>query len=120
MNTRTPKPEFTVRFKLWLFGGMCVAGFLLHDFGRLALLAFPLFFVLMIFALIKKNGHARGLGLLSLAVLLFFIFSIIGDMANPPSARCADGSLSFSAHHQGTCSWHGGVNEWNPPQWWER
>jgi hypothetical protein len=29
-----------------------------------------------------------------------------------PSARCGDGSYSFSQHRQGTCSHHGGVAEW--------
>ncbi|WP_407696537.1 DUF3761 domain-containing protein [Sphingomonas abietis] len=28
------------------------------------------------------------------------------------SARCGDGSWSFSEHHQGTCSHHGGVSSW--------
>ncbi len=28
------------------------------------------------------------------------------------SARCRDGSYSFSAHRSGTCSHHGGVNRW--------
>lgn len=28
------------------------------------------------------------------------------------SAQCNDGSLSYSAHRQGTCSWHGGVAIW--------
>jgi hypothetical protein len=28
------------------------------------------------------------------------------------SARCADGTLSYSAHRRGTCSHHGGVAEW--------
>jgi hypothetical protein len=28
------------------------------------------------------------------------------------SARCRDGSYSFSRHHQGTCSHHGGVAQW--------
>jgi hypothetical protein len=28
------------------------------------------------------------------------------------TARCRDGSLSYSAHRQGTCSHHGGVAEW--------
>lgn len=28
------------------------------------------------------------------------------------SARCRDGSYSFSQHRQGTCSHHGGVSEW--------
>lgn len=28
------------------------------------------------------------------------------------SAQCRDGSYSFSTHHRGTCSRHGGVGEW--------
>src|ERR1700736_2717759 len=28
------------------------------------------------------------------------------------SAQCRDGSYSFSRHHQGTCSHHGGVERW--------
>jgi hypothetical protein len=28
------------------------------------------------------------------------------------TAICNDGSCSYSAHHQGTCSHHGGVAEW--------
>jgi hypothetical protein len=28
------------------------------------------------------------------------------------TARCGDGSYSFSQHHRGTCSHHGGVTEW--------
>ncbi|WP_209610260.1 DUF3761 domain-containing protein [Sphingomonas echinoides] len=28
------------------------------------------------------------------------------------SARCRDGSWSFSQSHRGTCSWHGGVSQW--------
>ncbi|TMB00496.1 MAG: DUF3761 domain-containing protein [Deltaproteobacteria bacterium] len=29
-----------------------------------------------------------------------------------PTARCKDGSLSYSQHRSGTCSRHGGVGEW--------
>lgn len=32
--------------------------------------------------------------------------------APAPSAICADGTSSYSAHHPGTCSWHGGVTSW--------
>jgi len=31
---------------------------------------------------------------------------------NGATARCRDGSLSYSQHRQGTCSWHGGVAVW--------
>src|SRR5204863_2258210 len=29
-----------------------------------------------------------------------------------PTAKCKDGSMSFSAHHSGACSHHGGVAQW--------
>jgi len=32
--------------------------------------------------------------------------------ASGATAKCNDGTLSYSAHHQGTCSHHGGVAEW--------
>jgi hypothetical protein len=28
------------------------------------------------------------------------------------TAKCRDGTYSFSEHHRGTCSHHGGVAEW--------
>ena len=31
---------------------------------------------------------------------------------NGATAKCKDGTYSFSKHHQGTCSHHGGVAEW--------
>ena len=31
---------------------------------------------------------------------------------NQPSARCKDGTYSYSKNRSGTCSWHGGVAEW--------
>ncbi|MEC5407249.1 DUF3761 domain-containing protein [Paraburkholderia sp. MPAMCS5] len=36
------------------------------------------------------------------------------DGAVPPraTAHCGDGSYSFSQHHSGTCSRHGGVAQW--------
>jgi predicted RNA-binding Zn-ribbon protein involved in translation (DUF1610 family) len=30
-----------------------------------------------------------------------------------PTADCRDGSVSFSEHHSGTCSHHGGVAHWD-------
>ena len=29
-----------------------------------------------------------------------------------PTAQCKDGSTSYSEHHSGTCSGHGGVEKW--------
>lgn len=53
-------------------------------------------------------------------VLLFLLGTIAGDSLWPPTAQCGDGSYSYSAHHGGTCSWHGGVREWEPGPWWAR
>jgi len=30
-----------------------------------------------------------------------------------PTAQCRDGSFSYSHHHSGTCSHHGGVAQWD-------
>ena len=35
-----------------------------------------------------------------------------GEQPVGASAQCRDGSYSFSRHHQGTCSHHGGVSHW--------
>jgi len=35
-----------------------------------------------------------------------------GGIPAGASAKCGDGSYSFSLHHRGTCSHHGGVAEW--------
>ncbi|HMF43142.1 MAG TPA: DUF3761 domain-containing protein [Polyangia bacterium] len=32
--------------------------------------------------------------------------------AGQPTAKCKDGSMSYSSHHSGACSHHGGVVEW--------
>jgi MFS family permease len=32
--------------------------------------------------------------------------------ASTPTAICMDGTESYSATHSGTCSWHGGVDQW--------
>ena len=45
-----------------------------------------------------------------------------GDLVHSPScgaehekrtAGCRDGSVSYSEHHRGTCSYHGGVAHWD-------
>ncbi|WP_322015766.1 DUF3761 domain-containing protein [Paraburkholderia sp. J12] len=35
-----------------------------------------------------------------------------GKAPEGASARCRDGTYSFSRHHSGTCSHHGGVAQW--------
>jgi hypothetical protein len=33
-------------------------------------------------------------------------------VAGQPTARCKDGTMSYSKHHSGSCSHHGGVAQW--------
>lgn len=33
-------------------------------------------------------------------------------VAGQPTARCKDGTVSYSMHHSGSCSHHGGVSQW--------
>jgi hypothetical protein len=38
--------------------------------------------------------------------------SLSGKAPDGATARCRDGTYSFSRHHSGTCSRHGGVASW--------
>jgi hypothetical protein len=38
--------------------------------------------------------------------------SVDGKVPSGASAKCRDASYSFSKHHSGTCSHHGGVAAW--------
>src|SRR3954462_482635 len=38
--------------------------------------------------------------------------TVAGDAPDGATARCRDGSYSFSQSARGTCSWHGGVDKW--------
>jgi hypothetical protein len=38
--------------------------------------------------------------------------STYGSVPSGATAQCADGTYSFSQHHSGTCSHHGGVAQW--------
>jgi|ERR1035437_48786 hypothetical protein len=49
------------------------------------------------------------------AVLVLGLVTAIASASSAPpgaTARCNDGTYSYSQHHQGTCSHHGGVAEW--------
>jgi hypothetical protein len=57
----------------------------------------------------------RGmLVLLALATLAVSVPLVASAKAPPPgaTARCRDGTYSYSKHRRGTCSHHGGVAEW--------
>jgi Protein of unknown function (DUF3761) len=51
------------------------------------------------------------------ALAALAVYAVLAVLAGPagataPTARCRDGTLSYSAHHSGTCSHHGGVANW--------
>ena len=55
----------------------------------------------------------RWVVLLAVATALTLPVAASSDTAPPgATARCRDGTYSFSKHHQGTCSHHGGVAAW--------
>ena len=70
-------------------------------------------------AIARKHGF-RCVRIIFVLLLLFVGVGIAHDVIvstlplPQPTAQCVDGSYSYSAHRQGTCSWHGGVREWNP------
>ena len=49
---------------------------------------------------------------LLLLILLAVVAITLRASGFHATARCADGSYSWSAHHRGACSWHGGVVQW--------
>lgn len=63
-----------------------------------------------------RNRSARSvrLSLSSAALVIAAALAASAAAAPPPgaTARCRDGSYSYSTHHSGTCSHHGGVAVW--------
>jgi hypothetical protein len=57
----------------------------------------------------------RVIRLVSLLCLLAALLPVAAGASSPPpgaTARCRDGTYSFSKHRSGTCSHHGGVAAW--------
>ena len=56
----------------------------------------------------------RGCVALVVALFIGFFASAATGGTPPPgaTARCNDGTYSYSQHHSGTCSHHGGVAVW--------
>lgn len=56
--------------------------------------------------------HKRFSTLTAIVVLVIGAALGVGTPASAQTAECSDGSVSNSAHFQGTCSHHGGVEVW--------
>jgi hypothetical protein len=73
----------------------------------------------MIVNLFRKDwvGRLVRVAVLSISVTaggaLIWYFTVHHDS---PTAKCNDGTYSYSRNHRGTCSWHGGVAEWYKTQ----
>ena len=60
-------------------------------------------------AQLKEHGHYVNR---SHQVVHAPAHSATGAAPDGASAKCRDGTFSFSQHHRGTCSHHGGVGQW--------
>ena len=109
---RSEKQAKALVFMIPFVIGMC-----LHWIGFLSLVLFVGALV-WLFAEVKRRGRLRLARTTTLCLFLFLIGTIAGDSLWPPTALCGDSTYSYSEHHSGTCSWHGGVREWNPGPWW--
>jgi hypothetical protein len=92
--------------------GMCI-----HSIGFFSLVLCMPALVWLIVEM-KRQRQLRLAGIATVHIVLFLIGTIAGDSLWPPTARCNDSTYSYSEHPSGTCSWHGGVREWDPGPWW--
>ena len=72
--------------------------------------------------LLERFRVPRAGSLYLLTIVELLCIATLHDLTvtTSASARCCDGAYSYSAHPQGSCSWHSGVCEWGPevPPWW--
>ena len=111
--------ELITKLHLKPLAGIGVLGFLLRPLGFYIAILFIPIVLWSLYASARKRSYASFSRFISVGILFFVVGSIARDIVQPPTARCNDGTYSYSAHHRGTCSWHHGVGEWSPSPWWE-
>lgn len=103
-----------------LFVAVILASWLLSPQSVLPTLVFLAILIKVCVDLVRHKS-SRFVWILTL-VFAFAAVGVVHDATIPnyASARCADGTYSYSAHRSGTCSWHHGVAQWHPriPPWW--
>lgn len=117
-SKRKLREEFICKLDLRSLGVLAIVGFLFRSLGFyvLALLLFTVLWFL--YARSRQKPYAGLLRLTACGLSAFVLGGVVHDIADPPSARCNDGTYSYSSTATGTCSWHRGVEEWNPKPWW--
>lgn len=121
-----PASTSSVKSKTWrkelsplslLTGAFTLAGFILGSRFGVAVLVLAL---LLDAYLIVRWRFKKEYLLHPVLACVLLAGGMLSDVVFPPTARCVDGTYSYSAHHRGTCSWHGGVAQWNPEPWWKK
>jgi hypothetical protein len=125
--------------EMWLFSGLkgrsivkliagslvaaIVIGFLIFPSSPLTIVGFLFGVVALAVKFFRKGTSSLTLHYMfvigTILCLGLTVGGMLHDVAFPPTALCSDGTYSSSSHHRGTCSWHGGVGQWNPDPWWE-
>jgi DNA-directed RNA polymerase subunit RPC12/RpoP len=100
-----------------LIGVPAALGFVFGS--RIAALILFLSLLLNVVSFLRREWKSKYLFYTAL-IFVFLLGGILHDVVFPPTALCADGTYSYSAHQSGTCSWHGGVARWNPGPWWKK
>jgi ribosomal protein L37E len=103
--------------KAFVFMIPFVIGMYLHSIGFFSLVPFAAAVVWLLVE-IKRREILRLARRATVCLFLFLIGTIAGDSLWPRTALCGDSTYSYSEHRSGTCSWDGGVREWNPGPWW--
>lgn len=95
-------------------------GVVLHGLGRVGVVFLCIAAAWLFLNRLRSSSWIPISKILTAVLLLFVLGSIFGDYFSPPTALCRDMTYSYSANDSGTCSWHGGVDEWDPGPWWSR
>jgi hypothetical protein len=61
---------------------------------------------------VKHEPSYRQNLLIAIGVICVIAYMLIRWLISDPIAICQDGTVSYSQHHSGTCSYHGGVRDW--------
>jgi hypothetical protein len=120
-----PGPNTKKRAKLSIWGliVLSITSFFLFPSNPIVAVGSLLGLAAITLGLLRDHAPSPALHYAVLAGAVFCtaltIGGILHDVVYPPTALCQDGVYSSSSSRRGTCSWHGGVREWNPGPWWQ-